>query len=573
MRRKSAAAERHWETEHGGIVRGKTHRPVSIEPAAGRAGEREAFAIEPGTRSVIAQGWRALGLLNTFRFALVLLLTPLTALRSPEVSAQIPGVLQGALLLYFLLAGLWAITLSARRPSLKIQSRAQLLLDVAVLSVIIVAGRGYGSGLSVVMLMPVAVAGMVMPRRGAEFTAALATFGLLTGEVIDHLLLGSPPAYTQAGAIALMGFIATLSMNFLASRLDESARLAEQRAKDVRELSRLNDLVIQNIHNGILVVDPNGTVKLSNHRADELLLPAKHQAAGYSLSAVSPALDELLGRWEQGRLPSDPTFTGADGHSDLYPSFARLGERDRGDILIFLEEAREVKQRMQAMKLSALGRLTASIAHEIRNPLSAVRHAAQLLDESGDVNADDRQLLRIIDNHSMRIEGIVQDILQLSRQPTAQPQWLDLSQWLLEFEHRYREPRPELPGDLTVAPPVTGLVVQMDPGHLMQVVENLVDNAFLHALPAAGPVRVWVRAGKSGGIGRAQLDIMDNGQGIDEQSQERLFEPFYTTSHKGTGLGLFIARELCEFNGVQLHYIQLERGGSCFRLSLPSAKG
>lgn len=571
MRRKSAAARRHWENDDAAAPGTEAYRLAAAEPAAGEAGARD-LALEPRAPSVIAQRWRALGLLNAFRFALVLLLTPLTALRSPEAAAQIPGLLQGALLLYLLLAGLWAITLSARRPSLKIQSRAQLLLDVVVLSVIIVAGRGYGGGLGAVILMPVAVAGMVMPRRGAEFVAALATFGLLTGEAVDHWVLGAPAAYTQAGLIALMGFIAALSMNFLARRLDESAHLAEQRAEDVRELSRLNELVIQNIHNGIVVVDPNGAVKLSNHRADELLLPPGHQAVGYSLSAVSPTLDELLSRWEQGRLSSDPTFTGADGQSDLYPTFARIGEQDHGDILIFLEEAQQVKQRMQAMKLSALGRLTASIAHEIRNPLSAVRHAAQLLDESEAMGADDRRLLDIIDSHSLRIEGIVQDILQLSRQPTAQPQWLDLSQWLSEFERRYLESRAQPPGDLTVAPPATSLIVQMDPGHLMQVVENLVDNAFLHARPAAGPVRVWVRAGKSGGAGRVQLEIMDNGQGIDEQSQEKIFEPFYTTSAKGTGLGLFIARELCEFNGAQLRYCRLERG-SCFRLSLPSTKG
>lgn len=243
------------------------------------------------------------------------------------------------------------------------------------------------------------------------------------------------------------------------------------------------------------------------------------------------------------------------------------------DPLLFLRDKRALLLEAQQIKLAALGRLTAGIAHNIRNPLSAVKHASQLLAESPDLGEEDQHLLNIIQRNSGRIDGIVESILQLSRGHPPEFQTLDLALclWLKELHAELREsrqlPRERLQLDIaTDTPPA-----RVNAGHLHQILANLCDNAIKHARTAEQPARLCLSAGRLPATAGAFIEIRDDGDPIDPEIAREMFTPFFTTSASGTGLGLYIALELAANNGINLEYRVLPGGGNGFHLSLPPA--
>jgi two-component system sensor histidine kinase PilS (NtrC family) len=218
------------------------------------------------------------------------------------------------------------------------------------------------------------------------------------------------------------------------------------------------------------------------------------------------------------------------------------------------------------MKLAALGRLSAGIAHEIRNPLSAIRHASQLLAESTQLGPEDQRLLEMILRQTVRIDRIISDVLGLSRPRRAQPQSLLLREFLERSIGDYREamPSPERTIDFGEMP--EGLRVRFDPDHLRQVLHNLWHNSFEHGTRGGQPVRVRLEAGRLNPGQRPYLDIIDDGPGIPAAVREQLFEPFFTTANKGTGLGLYLSRELCEYNQARLSNLARDAGAQ-FRIT------
>lgn len=267
------------------------------------------------------------------------------------------------------------------------------------------------------------------------------------------------------------------------------------------------------------------------------------------------------------------------GERDLAISYLSLGREDQGAALLFLRDQRALLQEAQEIKLAALGRLTASIAHNIRNPLSAVNHASQLLAESPDLSEEDRHLLTIIARNSGRIDGIIESVLQLSRGQPPQRQSLDLPGWLEELHAELSETR-RLPAErfrLDVAgetPPV-----QVNAGHLHQIITNLCDNALKYATKGDQPPQLTLSAGPLAGtspptptsLTGAFIEVSDDGVPIDPEVAREMFTPFYTTSVSGTGLGLYIALRLAAINGLSLEYRVTPAGGNGFRLLLPAA--
>jgi two-component system sensor histidine kinase PilS (NtrC family) len=244
------------------------------------------------------------------------------------------------------------------------------------------------------------------------------------------------------------------------------------------------------------------------------------------------------------------------------PHFVSLSEQGRGPVLVFLEDTSVVAERVQQSKLAALGRLSASIAHEIRNPVGAMSHAGQLLKESPSLTDDDRHLTGIIEKNAVRVSQIIENVLQLSRKDTTRQERIELAAWLDAFVAEFRETLQLDEGQITLERPVASLEVQFDPSHLHQVLWNLCDNALKHA--AAVPV--MLRTGRIASTERPYLEVVDRGTGIDPAHAERIFEPFFTNGAGGTGLGLFISRELCQTNGAMLAYETRSGGGSVFRV-------
>ena len=222
-------------------------------------------------------------------------------------------------------------------------------------------------------------------------------------------------------------------------------------------------------------------------------------------------------------------------------------------------------QLFQSDKLASLGRLSASIAHEIRNPVGAMSHAAQLLGESPGMTDDDKRLTEIIETHSSRVSHIIDNVLQLSRRESSQPERLALKPWLEDFAQEFSNTLELQEGELTLADMDPDLEVRMDRSHLRQVLWNLCDNAVKYASETGG-ILVELHADRIQNQGRPYVEVRDHGHGVDAATADKMFEPFYTERSGGTGLGLYISRELCELNRATLLYLDRPGGGSIFRI-------
>ena len=280
-----------------------------------------------------------------------------------------------------------------------------------------------------------------------------------------------------------------------------------------------------------------------------------------------PLLESLRHRfdsWKHDHTTPARVFRIADTGPDLVARFTALDQEQSGDTLIFVEDSGQLAQRAQQLKLAALGRLTASIAHEIRNPLGAISHAGQLLRESTHLDASDTRLVDIVLNHSRRINSIIENVLQLSRRSPPNPRRLNLCDWLQHFVEEYQE-GVEASAQITIHETVP-TEITVDTDQIGQVLTNLLDNALRYSQKNTGIASAELIIARDRHH-LPQLDIVDEGLGIDSRDQEKVFEPFFTTESKGNGLGLYIARELCEINQARLHYLRTERGKSCFRIS------
>jgi len=246
-------------------------------------------------------------------------------------------------------------------------------------------------------------------------------------------------------------------------------------------------------------------------------------------------------------------------------NFKRLPADERESILVFLDDNALMAQQVQQLKLASLGRLTASIAHEIRNPLGALSHAAQLLIESEHIHDQDRRLTEIIQQHSKRMNKVIETVLELSRRRQSEPQLVDLTLWVAQFIRDYKQTSPAT-DTIECELEKEGILTRMDPNQLRQVLSNLCQNAFRYSGEPGSERTIWLKLYEDAGTGLPTLEIIDHGPGIDDRHLSQVFEPFYTTESAGTGLGLYISRELCESNQATLEYERLEPRGSCMRI-------
>jgi two-component system, NtrC family, sensor histidine kinase PilS len=332
---------------------------------------------------------------------------------------------------------------------------------------------------------------------------------------------------------------------------------------DLANLAELNAQIIARMGSGVIAVAPNGNIRSINETARRLL----PQRAGSTLQDLSPSLATLLETWrsESGhsglrQVPGDTE------QAELEVRLAPLGMQGEQGTLLILENASEIKRRAHAAKLQSIGRLTASIAHEIRNPLGAISHSAQLLAESLNLDKSDQRLLDIIQKQSHRVDDVIRNVLNLSRGRSAERQLLHLEERLLRFADEFctalQIPRDSL--HVSVSPEDSWVL--FDPSHLNQILWNLCMNARLHAghhRPDSPPI---ILRGGAGQIRRTvSLDVIDHGSGVPVDQQEHLFEPFASNAPGGTGLGLYLARLLCEDNGAAIDYVDQPQGG-CFRI-------
>lgn len=491
------------------------------------------------------EDWRVVRGLNLYRWVLAV---GLFALAQSNVLTRLldimwPALFNATWLTYLLLCIFTSYAAHRRAPALWIQAYLLVGIDIAFVVGLVLSGAGVQSGLGMLLIAPIAGASILVPPRMAALLAAIASLSLLAEEVWRQLLyVGETPGFVQAGILGVLLFISAIVANSLAMRARRSAALAASRKSELDDMAALNERIIQRIQIGLIALDENGRIRMLNRSARQML-GLQPTSIGDALSSVAPTLASALLAWEASpQLLVEPFST---GKYSLLPRFTRLGHGPSTPVLVFLEDAQRVSEQAQKMKLAALGHLTANIAHEIRNPLSAISHANQLLNESTHLDNDDHRMLAIMKRHTKRIDHIVQSVLGLSRRNAAEPERIHLREWIHNAIKDYSHGRQDAP-HFVVDGLSSELEVRIDPNHLRQILYNLWENAEAHARVPERELVVTLRAGLTDDA--CFLDIADNGPGLGGHQFAQLLEPFFTTSNEGTGLGLYIVRDLCECN-------------------------
>jgi two-component system sensor histidine kinase PilS (NtrC family) len=525
-------------------------------------------AIERSTHQGPALNWRVLGLLNLYRVLAPLVLLALYPLGSARgFTVDSPQLFFGATVAY-LCFGLGNTVLVRRRlASLYVQTLLQATVDLTLLMLLLHACGGISSGLGLLLLLPVGGLAFLLPPRSALFLAAVAAIAVL-GDTIWQQLSGHTDivSYANAGLLGVVLFTIAAAASFVASRMRESEDLVRQKDVDLANLAELSQYIVQHLRESLLVVDAADKIRLINESAAEIL-GDDNAVPGALVGEVSPRLLYSLTTWRQRERGenSPSSFVAADGARVIQPHFAPLGGLSPGPTLIFLEDTSLMAERVQQGKLAALGRLSASIAHEIRNPVGAMSHAGQLLAESPNIGPDERRLTDIIRNNSERVSTIINNVLQLSRREATKPTRLTLGDWMEEFLPEFCETMQVPRNRIRIHEEANELEVRFDPSHLHQVVWNLCDNAIKYG-EARGGISVEIMLGRLNPSYRPFLEVADRGPGIEPGAVDRIFEPFFTGRKGGTGLGLFIARELCQLNRAILLYEPRGGDGSVFRI-------
>lgn len=525
-----------------------------------------------------SENWKLLNLFNVYRLALAAigLTVSVTLGEFPPFGASAPDLFGLASGIYCLLAIAALMTSRRRQPDFDTQVSVLAFADVAVLTLLMHASGGLSSGLGLLLIVAIAGSSLMLGRRVSIFYASLATiaamlehsWGLLVGNLVSEDMV---QGYPQVGILGV-GLFATAFLGYtLGARLRATEALAERRGKDLANLAQINELIIQRMQSGVLACDHAGHIRFMNQAAQRFLGLRGSLSKNGSLSEISPDLAIQLFQW-LGNAPEQRTrraFTTRTGYA-LLPRFVTLGSAKESGTLIFLEDMAALKQQAQQLKMAALARLTASIAHEIRNPLGAITNAAQLLSESVGEDSEHKRLTTIIEEQGRRMNVIIQNVTQLSRRDRVNQTRVAVNTWLAEFTVQYCD---------TVRLPLEAFArvgddteVLFDPDQLNQVVTNLCQNALRHSPPFTGTPLIKFHSGKDA-ENRPFLDVIDWGSGVPAAIVDNIFDPFFTTSPKGTGLGLYIAKELCEGNGGSVDYHPGDGGvGSRFRVSMLRAE-
>ena len=442
-----------------------------------------------------------------------------------------------------------------------------ILFDVTLIAMIVGAAGGILSGFSVLYLITVfAAATMIKDRALATVIAAIAVLAVLMdtawmvgrNEATINMLL-------SAGILGSLLFALSLLVQVMTSRLAEAEADAVNAKATVEALQRLNEQIIIHMETGILLADHTGSAICINEAAQTLLGLAEGERV--HLLNISADLANQYQEWCETSTDLPEPFRIAEEGPTMVASFVALSKAANQSNLIFIEDYTPVTQFAQSLKLNSLSKLTASIAHEIRNPLGAISHAAQLLTESNTVDAADGILCDILVSNSRRVSDIIDNVSEVSRRQAPKPTDILLSSWLPAYVEEYRSLQQQ-PYDIAISDlEATDLAISVDSEHLKRILSNLFDNALRYSIEDGDCSRIRLDTSIEKLNGHVHLDIVDFGLGVTEYNLARLFEPFFTTSKHGSGLGLYLCKELCEINGARLTYRRTKTGESAFRIT------
>ncbi len=503
--------------------------------------------------------WRSLVHLNHFRLFLAVALGAIGLLADKQFpKLDHPLLFSLTCAGYFLAALLFREPLLARRDHFERQVVRQAMVDIVCLGLLLYLTGGNASGLGLLLIVTVAAVGMLENTQAVLFWAAVASLVVLGEQTLQLLAFQAGlEGYIRGGLLSMGFFGVALLSHALARGTLASDQLAREKTRQAESLARINERMIQELPYAVMAIGGDGSLLQFNGQAEQLL--ETHFFPRCALGHCAPQLAEFWRLWrEGGKLPQHPFLVGREGHR-VRARFVELEPTRREGALVVLEDMTDLESQAQKMKLASLGMLTANLAHEIRNPLSAIRHAAGLLKE--DVREGlSPKLTRIIEDNARRLNGLVEDVLSLNRRDRVERESIDLASYLPGFVQQFSL-QEGVPDGVIATYLASDIRACMDRGHLEQILWNLFRNAWRYCARHPGSIRLRALGNEE----RTDIEVLNDGPPIPDDVQTHLFEPFYTTDKQGMGLGLYIARELAEANQAELRYVA-KADGALFRL-------
>ena len=515
-----------------------------------------------------AYTWGPLNFLNLYRLLISGLFVTFYFTANPfqQLGSHNSHLFYTTSALYLITALIFGLMIRVHKPDFNSQVHLHIISDIVFVTVLMHASGGVQSGLGTLIIISIAGGSIVIRGRHSLLFASIASLIILYEGLYSNLEGSYQNANSlQAGILGLTFFTTAIITHFVTKHIRESEALAAKRGIDLKNMSQLTEHIIQRMQTGIIVVDEEYRLHLINQSAWHMLGMPSVVNNPY-LSAVSTELNDACKKWQNDNETTFSPLSLSPEYPSLLPRFARLNQDKNPASLIFLEDASSMSREAQQLQLASLGRLTVSIAHEIRNPLGAMSHAGQLLAESPNLDAADLRLTRIISDHSERVNNIIENVMELGRGNKSYPQLIELNTFLEKFISDFTSGNQTRRDDYLIEQVEENIKVRIDPSHLHQIMTNLAENALRYsAANESNKYKIEFYIGISENNHHPFLDIIDHGIGIDKETAEHIFEPFYTTSKTGTGLGLYISRELAECNQAHLTLLQNSKG-SHFRI-------
>ena len=528
-----------------------------VRPSAAGSAKAARFDVEP---EVPESFWTSLRYFNVYRLIVAALFIATAFIRPGllDLSGRDLRLFWLTATVYLGLAAVYQLVVRRIHRGFAVQLTLHILTDIVAITLLMHASGGFKSGVGVMLLISLAGAALVSGALMTLLYAAVASIAVLLEQAVQVLATEASVASLLQPGLLSLGYFATATItNRLAKRVIMNERVARQRAVELANQLRISDVVIHDVQDGVLVIDGNNLVRQANRRVEGLT--GRPGPELEELERYWPELAERLLRWRDAGGSPVETVEGPGTGKPVRARFVDAGGIGEHVSLVFLEDLSELEEQARQLKLAALGRLTANIAHEIRNPLSAITHAADLMREENRAAPRER-LVRIIRDNAHRLDRMVRDILELNRRDRVAPEPIRLAPFLATFVDEFAQSEGIVREGFRVqcdGEPIA----QFDRVHLHQVLWNLVRNAWRHSGKGAGSVAIRVSLAGH----RLEVHVVDDGPGVPRELRGQLFEPFFTTFSSGTGLGLYIARELCAANGTTLDY--LDRGtGADFRI-------
>lgn len=436
----------------------------------------------------------------------------------------------------------------------------QIVIDIVFIVLAMHVAGGIQSGFGLLLIITIVTASLVSNGRLSLFYAAVATIALLLEQSYQIAKWDQPlSSYTQPVMLSLSCFATAWLAYTLARRMLQSEALASARGVDLKNLSQVNALITQEMQDGVIVVDQDSHIRHHNSQANLLLSLVENSVEPLVLDDSAPQIAAVFAAWLKGEEFRHNLIILVNNR-ELNLRFKPINHLNRKlGAVIFLQDWSQMQSVAKQAKLAALGRLTANIAHEIRNPLSAISHANQLLQEEENISTANLRMLQIISDNIQRIDQIIKDVLELNRRDRTHQEEIPLNQFLVDFHDQFCAVEKISTEQFQLQPFVEQQVISFDQRHLTQILWNLCKNGWEHSRKTVGSLNLHcVVTGQSG----LNLEVIDDGAGVAEQNRGRLFEPFYTTKTTGNGLGLYISRELAEANSAILQYQALALGSA-----------